>query len=86
MQMSNRNRNVQLMKHTHPAMLLMERLLERLLPWKFMMLVCLRPDGIISEEWSSGDKMADQGRSLVPPAGPQIQISQETNTIIIIVH
>lgn len=36
-----------------------------------MMLVCLRDDGIIREEWSSGDKMADQGRSLVPPAGPE---------------
>lgn len=51
-------------------MLLIERLLERLFPVKVMMLVCLR-DGIIKVEWSSGGKMADQGRSFVPPAGPE---------------
>lgn len=55
----------------HPAMLLIDRLLERLFPWKPMMLVCLRGAGINMEEWSSGGKMADQGRSLVPPAGPE---------------
>lgn len=55
----------------YPAMLLMERLFERLLPWKAIMLVCLLDDGRVSEEWSSGDKMADQGRSLVPPAAAQ---------------
>lgn len=33
-----------------------------------MMLVCLLDDGRVNEEWSSGDKMADQGRSFVPPA------------------
>lgn len=54
----------------HPAMLLIERLLERLFPVKVMMLVCLR-DGTIKVEWSSGGKMADQGRSFVPPAGPE---------------
>lgn len=36
-----------------------------------MMLVCLLDDGRVNEEWSSGDKMADQGRSLVPPAAVQ---------------
>lgn len=53
--------------------------MERLLPWKVMRLVCLRDDGIIREEWSSGDRMADQGRSLVPPAGPQTDILQVIN-------
>ncbi len=50
-----------------------------------MMLVCLRDDGII-REWSSGDKMADQGRSLVPPAGPERDILQEINIVLITVH
>lgn len=53
---------------THPAMLLMERLLERLFPWNVMMLVCLLACGIIREDVSSGERMADQGRSRVPPA------------------
>lgn len=66
-------------------MLLMERLLERLLPWKVMMLVCLR-DGIIREGCSSGDKMADQGRSLVPPAGPETDTLQEMNIVLITEH
>lgn len=60
---------------THPAMLLIDKLLDRLLPWKFMMLVCLRDEGSTREEWSSGDRMADQGRSLVPPAGTEGHIS-----------
>lgn len=55
----------------HPAMLLMERLFERLLPWKAIMVVGLRDDGRVAEECSSGDRMADQGRSLVPPPETQ---------------
>lgn len=55
----------------HPAMLLMERLLERLLPWKAMMVVALRGGGRVKEECSSGDRMADQGRSFVPPPETQ---------------
>lgn len=58
----------------HPAMLLIERLLERLLLWKVMILVGLRDEGKVREVWSSGDKMTDQGRSLVPPAGPQTKV------------
>lgn len=56
----------------YPAMLLMDRLFERLLPWKAMMLVGLLDDGRVNEEWSSGDKMTDQGRSLVPAAAGDI--------------
>ena len=52
-------------------MLLMDRLLDRLLPWNAIMLVCLLDDGRVNEQWSSGDKMADQGRSLVPLAAAQ---------------
>lgn len=52
-------------------MLLMERLLERLLPWKAMMVVALRGGGRVKEECSSGDRMADQGRSFVPPPETQ---------------
>lgn len=37
-----------------------------------MMLVGLLDDGRVNEEWSSGDKMADQGRSFVPPAVPKM--------------
>lgn len=44
------------------------------------MLVGLRDDGIIKEEWSSGDKMADQGRSLVPPATPETDVSSRSPT------
>lgn len=50
-----------------------------------MMLVCLR-DGIIREGCSSGDKMADQGRSLVPPAGPETDTLQEMNIVLITEH
>lgn len=52
-------------------MLLIDRLLDRLFPWKVIILVCLRADGIVREEWSSGIKMADRGRSLAPPACPE---------------
>lgn len=38
-----------------------------------MMLVGLLDDGRVNEEWSSGDKMADQGRSLVPAAAGDIR-------------
>lgn len=65
--------NTNIAAAAHPAMLLMERLLERLLPWKPMMVVGLRDGGRVKEVWSSGDRMADQGRSLVPPAKRQAQ-------------
>lgn len=58
-------------------MLLMDRLFDRLLPWKAMMLVCLLDDGSVNEVWSSGDKMADQGRSLVEPAAHTRQKAYE---------
>lgn len=41
------------------------------------MLVCLRDDGSVREEPSSGEKMADQGRSLVPPAGPERETGRQ---------
>jgi hypothetical protein len=50
-------------EHTHPAMLLMDRLFERWLPWKGM--TGRRDNG---PRCSSGDKMADHGRSLIPGA------------------
>lgn len=53
----------------HPAMLLIERLLDRLFPGKVMMLVCLLDAGILRGKLSSGLKTADRGWSLVPPAG-----------------
>lgn len=72
--------NTNIAAAAHPAMLLMERLLERLLPWKPMMVVGLREDGRVKEEWSSGDRMADHGRSLVPPAKRQKVGSNDTKT------
>lgn len=64
----------------YPAMLLMDRLFERLLPGKPMMLVCLLDDGRVSEEWSSGVMMADQGRSLVEAAAGQRTADKSRST------
>lgn len=58
-------------------MLLMERLLERLLPWKDMMVVGRRDEGRVKEVCSSGDKMADHGRSLVTPPPPETRHIKE---------
>lgn len=69
--LGQKKQKTQTLAAAHPAMLLMERLLDRLLPWKAMMVVALRGGGRVKEECSSGDRMADQGRSFVPPPETQ---------------